>query len=90
MRRLWVTLVVALVSLAQTQAKCKVHHATWLSKAQGPSVTQASRSHPDKVKVSWQGQLENQRCVDKYSVFYWRKSLDTPLQVSFFKPTILR
>ena len=59
-------------------AKCKAHHTGWKVAGQGPLVSQPVSRSPDKVKVSWAGLLDNQRCVDWYTVSYWRTGLDNP------------
>jgi len=60
------------------EAKCKAHHTSWKDKRQGPVVSQPISSDPTKVKVTWANMLKNQRCVDWYTISYWRTGVDDP------------
>lgn len=54
-------------------AGCKLHNAEWLDpETKGPVVSTVSRSDPTRVKVDWTGRLDDQRCVDNYTIYYWR------------------
>jgi len=49
------------------EAKCKAHHTSWKTAAQ-PVVSQPVSTNPEKVLVTWANLMENQRCVDWYTV----------------------
>ena len=78
--RLLLTAGLCLVLAAglEVDAKCKAHHTSWKVASQGPLVSQPVSRSPERVKVSWSGLLANQRCVDWYTVSYWRTGIDNP------------
>ena len=71
-------LCLVLATGLEVDAKCKAHHTSWKVASQGPLVSQPVSQNPERVKVSWSGLLANQRCVDWYTVSYWRTGIDNP------------
>ena len=63
---------VLMAILAMANANCKMHDAKWKKNSKGPSVTQPSKTDPSRVMLAWDKILENSRCVDEFTIFYWK------------------
>ena len=78
------TLILLLLAICKVQGGCKFHSAEWLKPTEGPKVAQLSRDDPTKVSVDWSGQLDDQRCIDNYTIYYWR-NVDKPVNTKLVR-----
>ncbi|XP_059092832.1 uncharacterized protein LOC131888066 [Tigriopus californicus] len=60
---------------SQVQANCKSQDAKWI-KGKDLLITQGSKTDPSKVTVLWTNMVENERCVDQFYIWFWKKGLE--------------
>eukprot|EP00095_Tigriopus_kingsejongensis_P012023 maker-scaffold1195_size56104-snap-gene-0.17 protein:Tk12023 transcript:maker-scaffold1195_size56104-snap-gene-0.17-mRNA-1 annotation:"hypothetical protein LOTGIDRAFT_236773" len=62
-------------SFHSVEGNCKTSDAKWI-KGKDLLITQPSRTDPSKVSVVWTNMVENERCVDEFYVWAWKKGLE--------------
>ena len=66
-----ISLLATALLVDDASANCKSKDAKWI-KNKNLIITQPNKLDPERIMVSWNGLIKDERCVDEFYVHFWK------------------